>query len=377
MTLLPIANQPLAYAWGSRELMADFLGLPATGEPMAEVWLGTHPGSPTAVLDASNGTLRDRIGFQLPYLVKFLAAQKPLSIQAHPTLEHARQRFASEESSGLAAADPTRNYKDSNHKPELLVAITEFRALVGFRPISEILEDLAALEPVAPELANLARALEGGGYRAGVEWIFNESGGRAALLAHDLVATQSVGKHRARLMEQLAAEYPADPGQLVALLMNLVSLEPGDAVFVAAGEIHAYLSGLGIEVMAASDNVLRGGLTPKRVDVQELLRVLNFAETLDPVLSPKQIANGVFGYPVPVADFSCTRLEPDGSRNMPELKLESAAIIACTAGQVEVTTSRGEAITLNRGAAAYIGTEASHVSVFGSGTVFLVTTSLN
>lgn len=357
--------------------MADFLGLPDSEEPMAEVWLGTHPGSPTFVLDATNGNLRDRLETELPYLVKFLAADHPLSIQAHPTLEHARQQFAAESSLGLHPSDPTRNYKDANHKPELLVALTEFRALVGFRPIAESLADLAALESNLPDLAELSRALEGGGYRAAIEWIFAEDGGRAVLGSATLTPATGIGKHRAKLIDQLSFEYPADPGQLVALLMNLVTLAPGEGVFVAAGEIHAYLGGLGIEVMAASDNVLRGGLTPKRVDVEELLRVLNFAETPNPILNPKVIANGVFGYPVPVPDFSCTRLEPDGSRNMPELKLESAAIVACTAGQIEVSTSLGESITLRRGGAVYVGDEASHISIFGSGTAFLVTTSLN
>ncbi len=376
LTLLPIANQPLPYAWGSPTLMADFLAVPETGEPMAEVWFGTHPGSPTKVLDAANGNLRERLASELPFLVKFLAAAKPLSIQAHPTLQHAQQQFAIEESSGLPPADPTRNYKDANHKPELLVALTEFRALVGFRPMAESLEELAALQPATPALADLSRALEGGGYRAAVEWIFSENGGRETIQSAGLVATAGTGKHRARLIEQLSLEYPADPGQLVALLMNLVTLRPGEAVFVAAGEIHAYLSGLGVEVMAASDNVLRGGLTPKRVEVGELCRVLDFTETLEPVVSPKAIANGIFGYPVPVPDFSCTRLEPDGSRNMPELKLDSEAIVVCTAGQVELTTSLGDAISMHRGSAAYIGTEASHISIFGSGTVFLVTTGL-
>ena len=257
------------------------------------------------------------------------------------------------------------------------MALTEFRALVGFRPVSESLGDLAALEPDLPALGELSRALEGAGYRAAVEWIFAESGGREALSQRNLAAPASLGKQRSRLIEQLNSEYPNDPGQLVALLMNLVTLQPGQAVFVAAGEIHAYLSGLGVEVMAASDNVLRGGLTTKRVDVAELMRVLNFSETLNPLLDPTQLANGIFGYSVPVPDFSCTRFEPDGTRNMPELKLDSAAIAACTAGRVEITTSLGESISLRRGEAAFIGDEARHVSVFGSGTVFLVTTALN
>jgi mannose-6-phosphate isomerase len=377
MTLLRISNKPLGYSWGSRELMADFLGLAASGEPMAEVWFGTHPVSPTAVVDTANGTLRDRLGKELPYLVKFLAAEKPLSIQAHPTLEHARRQFAIEASSGLPASDSMRNYKDANHKPELLVALSEFRALVGFRSTRDSLDDLAALESELPALGELARALEGGGYRAAMDWIFAEFGGRRALATENVPAPATLGKQRSRLIEQLGREYPNDPGQLVALLMNLVTLAPGQAIFVAAGEIHAYLSGLGIEVMAASDNVLRGGLTPKRVDVPELMRVLNFDETLNPILNSTQLANGVFGYSVPVADFSCTRLEPDGTRTMPELKLDSAAIAACTSGRVELTTSLGESVTLQRGDAAFIGDEAKHVSVFGSGTLFLVTTLLN
>lgn len=316
------------YPWGSRTLLADLRGTTSPAPtPEAELWFGAHPAAPSTVggepLDQLIGVdtraaLGERVdnayGGQLPFLVKLLAAGEPLSIQAHPSREQAAEGFARENVQGLALDDPRRNYKDPNPKPEIIVALTPFRALAGFRPVAQTRELFAALglERYGAMLADDAPA-------ESVRAVFTTlislpTTLRHALLASVTEAAQNVSGapewiiEASETFQALAQRYPGDVGPLVALMLNLITLAPGEALFLAAGQPHAYLSGLGVEVMANSDNVLRGGLTSKHVDVPELVRVLDFAP-IDHPRVPIREAGGAVEYQLPVDEYVVSRHE--------------------------------------------------------------------
>lgn len=256
-----------SYAWGSPTALPELLGVPADGEPWAELWFGTHPGGAAWVIDDSVRTpLTDVLGGELPFLVKLLAVAGPLSLQVHPGEEQARAGFTREEGDGVPRDAPQRTYRDPAAKPEVIVAVSRFEALCGFRAVEETCAELDACGA-----AELAAVLAEHGHLAAVQWLLGE---RPPLRP----------KHP--LFSRLDAAYPGDPGALVALLLNAVVLGPGEAVFLPAGQLHMYLDGLGVEVMGASDNVVRGGLTPKHVDTAELARILDPLPYRPPVLHP-------------------------------------------------------------------------------------------
>jgi mannose-6-phosphate isomerase len=376
-----IFNHPRDYAWGSKTLLADYFGWAETGGPMAEVWFGTHPGSPALLADNKSVTLREHIGSDLPFLLKLLAAGEPLSIQAHPNREQARAGFARENASGLPLNASTRNYKDENHKPEAIVALTEFEALCGFRSIPQI-KNLLLDMAEAPEASQTFVALAS-------QWLTTlEQGGLSALVGEILqpqldgsplsldgfnaeLARMADFSARFELSARLNEQYPGDPGVMVALLLNHVHLQPGQALFLPAGNIHAYLGGLGVEIMANSDNVLRGGLTSKHIDVAELLNVLDFEPLPVPLVQPRELAHGLIEYPVAVDDFKLYRASVSAGNLLAEISLPAAAIVLCVSGEVELTDSRGESANLRRGEAAYLSTDARHFTLAGNGECFI------
>jgi len=325
MTVYPLTGVIRPYAWGSHTAIAELQGRPAPTEaPEAELWLGAHPDDPSIVGGAAGevslasfiggnpqAQLGDRVlgefGPRLPYLLKVLAAEAPLSLQAHPDLEYAKRAFARQQ------ADPSlpKNYTDANHKPEMLVALTPFEALCGFRAPAAAADAIEAL--ALPALDPVVKSLRDGDLRSAVETLLSwPHDDRAALIDSVVAAARShPGDDACALAVSLAGYYPGDPGVLVALLLNHVRLQPGEAIWMPAGNLHAYLKGAGIELMAASDNVLRGGLTPKRVDVPELLKVLVFEVLDDPIRKPTELSPGVLTWPVPVPDFVLYRLELD------------------------------------------------------------------
>lgn len=361
--LVRIENSARQYAWGSETLLADLQGREPSGQPEAEIWFGTHPVSPARV--SETGEALSELIEPLPFLVKFLAAAEPLSIQAHPDRARAEKRFAEENAAGIALDDPARLYRDANHKPELLVAITDFAALCGFRPIAEAVDEIESLAIAAPELEELVRALEGGGYKAAVEWAFAHPE-----LTDRLDASRCLSRRRARLIEELCERYPADAGVLVSLLLNLVQLAPGEAIYLPAGNPHSYLQGLGVEVMAASDNVLRGGLTKKHVAVKELLAVLDYRELHDAKLAPRELSAGIAEL-ISTEDFQVYELKPSATNLIADLELRAAAIVVCTAGTISISTSLDQLLEISQGEAAYLGGEARLFSVAGSGTGYL------
>lgn len=382
------------YPWGSHTLIAELRGetSPST-TPEAELWFGAHPAGPAHVgeqgLDeviaadpvASLGErVRKQHGDQLPFLVKLLAAAAPLSIQAHPSQEQAEEGFARENAQGIALNDPSRNYKDPNPKPELIVALTEFRALAGFRPVEDTAAFFAALG--SEELDRYASLLPTDG-QGDLRALFTtlislpqqprkELIGSVEQAARKLIDAQRQPQwmiEAAQVYLELNEKYPGDVGVLAALLLNVVTLAPGEAAFLRAGQLHAYLSGLGVEIMANSDNVLRGGLTTKHVDVAELVRVLDFSSLANPRTEATPIEGGGVEFALPVDTFAVRMYELDNGEQL-RICDDGPAIVLCTSGTVQ----RDE-FTLTQGNAAWVPASETEVALtaHGAAQVFVAT----
>ncbi|MET9257808.1 mannose-6-phosphate isomerase, class I [Streptomyces sp. NPDC003717] len=370
------------YAWGSATAIPALLGTDPTGEPQAEMWMGAHPGAPSRT---ARGTLTElidtdperelgpaavaRFGPRLPFLLKLLAAGAPLSLQVHPDLAQAREGYADEERRGVPLDAPHRNYKDANHKPELICALTEFDGLCGFRAPAEaagLLDGLgvASLKPYVdllharPEDAALREVL--------TALLTADPEEMSRTVAEAAAACERLGGAHTPYAG-LAHHYPGDPGVLAAMLLNHVRLQPGEALYLGAGIPHAYLSGLGVEIMANSDNVLRCGLTPKHVDVPELLRIVRF-EAGDPgVLRPEASEDGEEVYDTPTDEFRLSRyVLPEGA-GPHDLTRPAPQILLCTAGAVRVGAD-----TLAPGTSVFVPAGET-VQVTGVGTVFRAT----
>ncbi|GAA1409134.1 mannose-6-phosphate isomerase, class I [Glutamicibacter uratoxydans] len=382
------------YHWGSENQITELLGLEESISPQAEMWLGAHPGCPSRTVQGAGldqviaedpqrilgADIAQRYG-SLPFLVKVLSAAQPLSIQVHPTLEQAKSRFAKENASGkpLDAAD--RNYKDANHKPEMLYALTDFAALSGFREPAAIINDLAALQPhvnadSAAVLAQLVEVLQGPDPLAqALEFVLGSDQDIAAVVT-DLCAAIAADAGlcaQVQLAElvRINQVYPGDCGVLVALLLNLVFLRPGQAISLAAGNVHAYLRGLGIEVMANSDNVLRGGLTSKHIDVAELLDVTIAQPAPAPLLEPVGAAENSSLYQPDFDEFQLQVIDCPQAQEPVTLQLHGASVLLCTAGSFTVRTAQAEK-TLTRGQSVLVGADElpASAAALEAGTLF-------
>ena len=377
------------YAWGSRTAIPQFLGVEPTGEPQAELWFGAHPLAPSTV----DGEPLDKVvaqdpvgvvgrasveafGPRLPFLLKVIAAAQPLSLQAHPSREQAERGYAREQAAGVPRDAPHRTYRDGWPKPELLCALVETEALCGFREPREtyrMFEKLgvaSALELVAP-LANADAPAER------LRVVFSRllqlgSDERSVILEVAQAAEEAKGPDDlasfARTAWELNAYYPGDPGVLAALLMNRITLQPGDALFMPSGNLHAYLRGGGVEIMANSDNVMRGGLTPKYVNVEELLAILDFRPGLRGLITPIVESRGLWRYPTPAPEFALWRIEPPGgSVAVPagttcRMLLVTDGDLTATSGTATLDLVRGESALLTPG---------EEVVMTGRGTAFV------
>jgi mannose-6-phosphate isomerase len=360
----PLTSVIQHYAWGSKEIIPELLGTEPDGRPVAELWMGVNPGGPSALAGESR-TLAELIASDpvgmlgaavahrfsgLPYLLKVLAIEHPLSLQAHPSLEQAVRGFDSER--GLAMDLPTRNYRDSNHKPEQVCALTDFEGLCGFRPVEQSAHLLQTLGTPAL-LGYRTRLLGEGGLRDVVTDLLTAPTSRiAAVLAEVRPEAERVSQGdgpwsaEAGWLVRLGSEYPGDRGVVIAALLNLVQLSPGQSMFLPAGELHAYLHGVGVELMANSDNVLRGGLTPKHVDAAELLSILKLTADRTVPTEPTD-AGAAHEYPSSVPDFrlSSYALTPDWV----PVGAGSPSILLCVRGTAWV-----DDVELARGTAAFI-----------------------
>jgi mannose-6-phosphate isomerase len=370
MTVVAVDGVSRHYEWGSRTAIPELLGIDPDGRPTAELWFGAHPHDPSP-LPAHGGSLADlvaadpertlgsevsaRFDGRLPFLLKVLAADRALSIQVHPTLEQARAGYEREDAAGIPENAAERNYKDRNHKPELICALTPFDALCGFRPVEAT---LALLDELAvAELDFLAdRLRDDDPLRAAFGAVF-EHPDIAPVVAALSARVADAGDGPLYATRLAAEDAPGDVGVVVTLLLNYVRLAPGEAIYLGAGNVHAYLRGTGVEIMASSDNVLRCGLTPKHIDVPELLRITDFTPLADP-LWPS--VGGRFEVPVP--DFALTRLAIDEPTGLHD---DGPAIVLCTAGSVSVAD-----VSVRPGHAAFVPAGEASV-IAGSGSVFV------
>jgi len=388
-----MSNALRHYAWGSRTVIPELLGRPTPSEePCAELWRGGHPDVASVLADATprdkaiagdpnrlpGPAVRGHFGDRLPFLVKVLAADAPLSLQAHPSMEQARVGYAAEEAAGVPPGDPARTFKDPWHKPELLLALTPFEALCGFRPVEESLHCLAKLQ--LPELMPTIAALARGGLRGAIPQLIALSGMRRTHLVEAVAhrAQQFVAAadpefiNTYRWAARLAEAYPGDPGVVISLMCNHLKLAPGEAVFLPAGNLHAYLSGAGVEVMASSDNVLRGGLTSKHVDLAALIEVLDFTDGRVPILHPV-LGPGGLRYPVPVEDFDLTRCQLDSGAGI--LTTAGPQVLLCTEGEAVLADGAGQQVVLRSGESAFVAA-GEPVSARGPAVLYRTTTNL-
>jgi mannose-6-phosphate isomerase len=379
MQILPMQNPIQNYAWGSRTAIARLLGEAGPSEePQAEMWMGAHPKAPSRVwfegrwqrldrliarhpLEMLGARVMERFGHRLPFLFKVLAAGQPLSIQAHPNSRQALEGFDRENRAGIALDAPQRNYKDDQHKPECICALTPFWGMCGFRSVAEIKRLSSQVWPSGHRagLEHLDRDPESAGIKAFFNYLMGADGPTRSFLA-DHVAD------RARAREdqdaayawilRLNAQYPRDIGVLAPLLLNTIQLKPGQALFLPAGQLHAYLEGLGMELMANSDNVLRGGLTPKHVDVPELLSVLDFEPYSVRILAPPNPGPAENIYASPVEEFVLSVFHTQGADTFSCLdRSPGPQILFCLQGEAQIQWAEGKSrLTIGRGQAVFV-----------------------
>ncbi|MEV7432077.1 mannose-6-phosphate isomerase, class I [Streptomyces griseoviridis] len=375
-------NTVRPYAWGSTTALPGLLGTAPSGEPQAEMWMGAHPGAPSRtrrgtlveVIDADprrelGPAATAKFGPRLPFLLKLLAAGAPLSLQVHPDLEQAKEGYADEERRGISVDAPYRNYKDANHKPELICALTEFDGLCGFRDPAGTADLLAGLgvDSLKPYVDLLRARPEDAALREVLTAVLTaDPEDMRRTVTETAAACAHLGGAYVPYAD-IAHHYPGDPGVIAAMLLNHVRLQPGEALFLGAGIPHAYLNGLGVEIMANSDNVLRCGLTPKHVDVPELLRVVRFEAGDAGVLRPEAAPDGEEVYATPIDEFRLSRyVLPEGAAAH-DLTRDTPQILLCTAGTVragEHELTPGHSVFVPAG-------EKAEVS--GAGTVFRAT----
>jgi len=407
-----LTNPVRHYAWGSRTHIPRLLGQDPGTQPWAELWLGAHPAAPSVLPDGRTLTqaisddpatvlgepVRAAFGDRLPFMMKLLAASEPLSLQVHPTSERARIRFAEQDAAGIAPDAPDRSYPDASHKPELIYALTRFEGMAGFRDpersaviirgftlpwldeiaerievsvtpfqtIREVVSELLLMcgDPLEAQLQELRVAATAAERRS-----HSSRAGRRTVMVADPngMERESVRVYAATL--GLIDRYPRDPGVLVTLLLNHVVLAAGQAMFIDAGVMHAYTSGFGVEIMAASDNVLRAGLTPKHVDVPELLEVTNFTPIPPPLWAANRLDPAVRleanVLTPPVAEFELVVLCLDDEAS--DLR-EGPQIILCLDGRVVVTSSSGST-AVPAGSAVFVTAAESDLTVAGTGRV--------
>ncbi len=337
------------YDWGDLTAIPHLLGREPDGRPYAELWFGTHDGAPSTLDDGRS--LESVVG-PLPYLLKVLSASQPLSLQVHPTSEQARAGFDREDAAGVPLQSLRRTYRDPFHKPEIMCALTSFEALCGIAPVQQTDALLGELGPAA---ASMRAVLANGGVDAVIALLLNDRPALGPLLD----AAELHPDPRCTWLAKLGHQFPGDPSAAIALILNYVSLRPGEAIYLGAGNLHAYLGGTGVEVMANSDNVVRAGLTSKHVDADEVLTVLDTTPLIDPLVRPVPTTDGGTNYPVPVMDFRLTVYEIDGSV---DFVADGPELLLCTKGET-VDFSQGDCVFVTAG---------EEVELIGTATVFRV-----
>lgn len=365
---LPLFNRIQEYAWGSHRDIARLLGRPEPSTvPQAELWMGAHPKAPsevslngkrvplTSVIESDpEGVLgawtAERFSHELPFLFKVLAAESPLSIQAHPDLEQAREGYERENKEKIPIDAYERSYRDGNHKPEILCALTPFWALSGFRPFDRMLGifDDVGLRSIEREIEAFKETPDSKGLKVFFHSLLTLPEERIVEVGNE--ALQWAGTRQSdetyetikRWITKIGARYPSDIGILSPLLLNLVLLKPGEAMYIPAGVLHAYLDGCGIELMANSDNVLRGGLTGKFIDVPELLRTLCYDSFSFKTVAPLKHESVETVYDTPADEFRLSKITLEKKKMYKNGSPRSVEILLCTEGRCSCTVEGGE-----------------------------------
>lgn len=391
VTLAQLKNPIQTYAWGSRRVLAELQGRAAPSDtPEAELWMGAHSSAPSrlqlqqgertlcaVIAEDPGATLGqaslEEFGPRLPFLLKVLAAAEPLSLQAHPSPAQARAGFADEDARGIPRDAPTRNYRDESHKPELLCALTPFDALCGFRDLEQTRALLSALR--VPELDAHAQALtDSAGLRAVFDALYRLPQREAAELTNRVAAACATRRDDATFGDayswacKLHDKYSGDIGVVTSLLLNVVHLSPGEAIYLPAGNLHAYLEGAGIEIMASSDNVLRGGLTVKHVDVSELMRVLDFRSMQVQLAPSAQPGAGRTRYLTDAREFCLEKIELSGDLEIPDAA-RGPEILLCFSGHADVQAG-GRELRLEQGASCFLPASAGPVALRGNAVLY-------
>ncbi|MFJ1757200.1 mannose-6-phosphate isomerase, class I [Kitasatospora sp. NPDC088134] len=392
MTADLLATTVRPYAWGSTTAIADLIGCPPGGGPEAELWMGAHPGAPSRIdrgrgaepLDAViardperelGARVLDRFGPQLPFLLKVLAAERALSVQVHPSAAQAAAGYAAEDAAGIPLDAPQRIYRDRSHKPELICALGEFDALCGFRDprASADLWARTGLAVLDPWIEELRTAPAGTALRTVLTAALTEDrprGERAAAELPRVLAELAAGggpdAATWAAYRDAAHDHPGDPGLLAAMLLHHVRLGAGQALYLEAGVPHAYLRGLGVEIMASSDNVLRCGLTPKHVDTAALAGAVDFRPTAPQRAPAVPVGPGELEFLTTAAEFSLSRIDPAGLDAPVELADDGPQILLCVRGTARL--DGGPA--LGPGASAYLPAAGGPVRLSGDATVF-------
>jgi mannose-6-phosphate isomerase len=374
--------------WGSREALARWMGRPCPSEEReAELWLGAHPQDPSRVVlgDGSEIPLdrwieRDPVaalgrrvaeafGGELPFLFKVLAPTQALSIQTHPDALRARRGFAREDEQGVPRDAPQRTYRDPYAKPELICALTRFSALCDFRAGDVVASELRALRLAGLERAAEAAASEGSA--AGLARLLElDEPARRALAESAAAAAAGTSEGTLELVDRLAGQHPGDIGILAPLFLNRIELAPGEALFLEAGHVHAYLEGLGVELMGNSDNTLRAALTRRAVDLPEFLAALDPSETAPPPIAPEADGHGSLRYATPANEFELRRFELAGGGSLEAAPRDGPEIWLCTSGEARLLDAQHAAsFELVPGAAVWVPASAGRIELRGSGTL--------
>ena len=389
-----LKNRILNYAWGSHEAIAKLTGRPfPTPEPEAELWMGAHPKAPSTIrtrlgdeslIDLINRQPREILGREtasnfenrLPYLFKVLAIEKPLSIQVHPNRAQAKKGFARENHYGIPLDAAERNYRDDNHKPECICALTHFWALNGFRDRSTMIDLLreACAGSLGEGLRVLEQTIDSQGLRRFLDILLTLEGRGAQTVLDQAVSYAKRSREKDPAfdwMVQLNSSYPGDIGILFPLILNLVCLSPGQAMYLPAGQMHAYLKGVGIELMANSDNVLRGGLTPKHRDAAELLNIIDFNEHPLEIIAPENRRAGEKAYPTPAGEFELSVLEAVAGTPYVSEKDRSVEILLLASGNVDIyQNSDAIPMRLSRGMSVMVPAAVESYWIRGEGTLY-------
>lgn len=398
MTIRKLSGAIQNYAWGSRSMLAEFQGrVTPAALPEAELWFGAHPLAPStlevdAVGHKLDAYLQDHAQSQLgdatlsqfgklPFLLKVLAVDQPLSIQLHPNQEQAEQGYRRERSLGIAADDPRANYRDAWSKPELLCPLTDFEALCGFRPVAELIELFGALGGdcfKSAEAILKACPNDQGLRQVTATWLGATGSTKTALFDAAIaafrryIARSETQDQKSAFVLDLARRSPGDMGVFVALLLHHLHLSPGVGLFVKAGVLHAYLRGFAVEVMANSDNVLRGGLTPKHVDVQELLAIANFKSDLPLIVTPEARGPLEKCYTTHTPQFKVSQVGLEKHTAWCADRRSGPEMLLCVSGALCVVAANSQEISLTRGQCVWVSADENIYCVSGEGSAFRV-----